>query len=201
MIEISLTDFIDFVSKVGGSKFTKVNEVHSRDDYHPAFDFWKPLREAIVEMHKEGKNKNTLDEVLLRLTDKNKKKLYPGLVKNYKSFLGRKSIEWFEPPYKHWNEGDLRIRINPEIGLEINGKFYVIKLYFKAEPLSQQKSDLIILLLNDALKNKDYQEVTFAILDVGRKKLFERTRLSEVHMSLLEGEAMNFINIWNSLEI
>ena len=44
MINISLTDFIDYVSKIGASKFTVVNQIYSREEYQPAFDFWKSLR-------------------------------------------------------------------------------------------------------------------------------------------------------------
>ena len=200
MINISLTDFIDFVSRVGGSKFTKVNEVYTREPYQPAFDFWKPLREGIIDYHKSDLEKSELDKILHDLTDKNKIKLYPALIANYKSFLGRKKTEWFDPPHKLWRYGEFRMKLNPELGLEINGNLYVIKLYFKSDSLSQQKSDLILLLLNTSLKKAEYKDVNFAILDVARKKLFERTRLTEKHISLLRGEAMNFTNIWNSFE-
>lgn len=199
MINISLTDFIDFVSKVGTSKYSKVNQIFSRDEYHPAFDFWKPLREGIVDFHEQNKDKAELDKILNQLTDKKKIKRYPALIDSYKSFIGRKKIEWFEPPSKEWKKDDLRIKLNPELGLEINGKLYVIKLYFKADNLSQMKADLILLLMNSKLKKEDYKDVTFAVLDVERKKMFEKTKLNKNHLPLLEGEALSFINIWNSL--
>lgn len=199
MINISLTDFIDYVSKVGTSKYSKVNQIFSRDEYHPAFDFWKLLREGIVEFHEQNKKKADLDEILTQLTDKKKINRYPTLIDCYKSFLGRKKIESFEPPSHEWKKDELRIKLNPELGLEINGKLYVIKLYFKAENLSQMKADLILLLMNTKLKKKDYKDVTFAVLDLERKKLFEKTKLNKNHLSLLEGEALSFINIWNSL--
>ena len=53
MINITLTDFIDYVSKVGTSRYTKVNQIHSRDVYHPAFDFWKPLREGFIKLNQK----------------------------------------------------------------------------------------------------------------------------------------------------
>lgn len=199
MINISLTDFIDYVSKVGSSKFSKVNQIFSRDEYHPAFDFWKLLREGIIEFHEQNKNKAELDKILNQLTDKKKINRYPTLINSYKSFLGRKKIEWFEPPSKDWKKDDLEIKLNPELGLDINGKLYVIKLYFKADKLSQMKADLILLLMNAKLKKGDFKEVTFAVLDVERKKLFEKTKLNGTHLPLLEGEALSFINIWNSL--
>lgn len=200
MISISLTDFIDYVSKVGISKFTIVNQINLREEYQPAFDFWKPLREGIIDLHQNNKDKSELDKILNELTDKKKINRYPALIESYKSFLGRKKIEWFDPPFKDWKINDLRIKLNPELGLEINGKLYVIKLYFKSDNLSQKKADLILLLMNSMLKKGDYKEATFAVLDVERKKLFEKTKLKKNHLPLLEGEALSFINIWNSLE-
>lgn len=200
MIDVSLTDFIDFIYKPGVSKFRKVNEIYSREPYQPAFDFWRPLREGIINYHIHGKNKNDLDQIQDGLTDANKIRLYPKLIKNYKSFLGRKRIEWFDPPYKDWRWGEFRMRLNPELGLEINGQLYVIKLYFKSEPLTKQKSDLIILLLNSTFKNGDWADVDFTVLDVGKKRFYESTRLTNKHIALLRGEALSFTNIWNSLE-
>jgi len=200
MIDISLTDFIDYVSKVGTTKYTKVKQIFNRDDYEPAFDFWRALREGIIEFHKEGKDKKQFDKILSDLTDKKKIKRYPELIKSYKSFLGRKKIEWFDPPYKEWKVDELRVRLNPELGLEINGKFYVIKLYFKAEKLSKAKAELILLLMNSRLKKGDFKEVIFAVLDIERKKLYETNSTNKAHISLLEGEAKSFINVWNSLD-
>ncbi len=198
-IPISLSDFIDFVSKVGTTKFTKVKEIKNRDDYHPAFDFWKPLREKIIDIHHFNKNKNLIDEVLNDLTDKNKINLYPNVITNYKSFLGRKKTEWIAPPSFDWISGELMIKINPEIGLFINDKPYIIELYFKSEPLSKSKIDLIILLLNSCLKNGEYSEANFAVLDVCRKKLHDSSNLNSTHLSLLEGEAYSFTRIWNTI--
>jgi len=200
MINISLTDFIDYVSKIGTSKFTIVNQIHSRDEYHPAFDFWKPLREGIIDFHKFDKDKSELDNILNELTDKKKINKYPLLIESYKTFIGRKKIEWFDPPFKEWKTNDLLVRLNPELGLDINGNLYVIKLYFKADKLSQMKADLILLLMNTKLKKGDFKDATFAVLDVERNKLFEKTKLNKIHLSLLEGEAMSFVNIWKSLE-
>jgi len=198
-VQISLTDFIEYVSKVGTTKFTKVKEIKNREPYHPAFDFWKPLREKIIEIHKERKNKNLLDEVLNDLTDKNKINLYPNLISQYKSFIGRKKIEWIEPPFEDWIMSDLRIRINPEIGLFINDKPYIIKLYFKSEALSKAKVDLILLMMNENLKKGEYVDANFAVLDINKKKLYENCPLDKVHLSLLEGEALSFLKIWDNL--
>lgn len=198
-IQISLTDFIEFVSKVGTTKFTKVKEIKNREPYHPNKDFWKALRDGIVNIHKNNLNKNKLDEIVTNLKDENKINLYPNVIKQYKSFLGRKKIEWIEPPVFDWVYSDMKVKLNPEIGLFIDDKPYIIKLYFKAEPLSKSKIDLIILMMNKYLKSGDFKDANFAVLDVCKKRLYEGSKLDDNHISLLEGECLSFLRIWNSI--
>jgi len=200
MADISLTDFVDFVAKSGTPKFSKVKEINRREDYQPAFDFWKKLRDGLVEFHKSEKNKKELDKIADNLTDTKKVNRYKELIKCYKSFLGRKKIQWFDPPKKKWTYESLNVRLNPELGLEINGELYVIKLWFKASKLSQAKVDFILLLLNEKMKTKKLEEVNFAVLDIGQKKLYSKTKLTSVEFALLEAEALSYIRIWDSLQ-
>lgn len=129
MPEISLTDFVDFVVKAGTPKLTKVRQLKERGDYDPAGDFWKPLREAVVDFHRAGgQDKHRLDSVLVGLTDPKKRNRYPDAISGYKKFLGRKTFEWFNPPKTLWSAGGLDVRINPELGLIISGERHVILL-------------------------------------------------------------------------
>ena len=79
MIQISLTSFVDFVSKSGTPKVTVVQNVITqlREGYDPVKDFWKTLRDAIVEMHRHKKPKSDLDMTLKRLTDVRRSAAYP----------------------------------------------------------------------------------------------------------------------------
>jgi hypothetical protein len=121
MPEIYLTDFVDFVIRAGTPKLTKVREIKTRPDYSPAVDFWKPLREALVEFHKNGK---PFDDLTGTIADPNKLRRYPDAIRAYRKFSRNKQIEWFEPPSGVWNAPDLRVRVNPELGLRLNGHDY-----------------------------------------------------------------------------
>ena len=132
-IEISLTDFIGFVNKMGNAKLNHVKSIKDRPNYEPYMDFYKPLREAILKLHKKGQKKEVLDTVLEGLTDEKKRRCYPELIAGYKKFLGRKKLEWIKPPKKDWKIGGVTITVNPEIGLEEKKKngssnFYIVKL-------------------------------------------------------------------------
>ena len=117
-IEISLTDFVGFVNKMGTAKQNHVKTIKERPEYEPYMDFYKAIRTAIINLHKKKQSKDILDKVLEDLTDEKKKKCYPEIVAGYKKFLGRKQFEWIKPPKKDWKIGNIVITINPEIGLE-----------------------------------------------------------------------------------
>ena len=52
MTDISWTDVADFVSKSGNRKFSKVKEINPREEYHPAFDFWKSFQVSSISLRK-----------------------------------------------------------------------------------------------------------------------------------------------------
>lgn len=198
-IEISLTDFVDFVCKAGSSKLTKVRQIKGRDDYSPATDFYKALREGIISNHQERGSKKDLNDILFGLTDPKKMKNYKEAIEGYKKFWGRKTINWFNPPFKHWKVGDVDVRINPELGLEYGDKFFVVKLYLKSDKLSKDKIDQILTLMESQLRKKVEPEVKMAVLDVKNAKIFIKEDDDVTLLPLLDGEARSFETIWKSL--
>ena len=202
LIELSLTDFVDYVSKAGSSKLTKVRQLKERDIvYNPAHDFYKALREGITDIHRTNGTKADLNRIIENLKDKKKLENYNLTLEGYKKFWGRKNINYFDPPFKHWIIGDLDVRINPELGLEFNGEFYIIKLYFKSDKLSKDKTAQILTLMEAELRNVDgvEEEVKMAILDVKNSKLYIKDDKNLSLIILLAGEAKGFQEMWNSL--
>lgn len=197
-IKVSLTDFVEFAIKSGSPKLTRVRQVKSRGPYHPAQDFWKPLREEIVQLHKQRRPKGDLDKFLNTLSDDKKRNRYTECVEGYKRFLGRKTGRWFPPPDANWLPSGLRIRVSPELGLRFNGNRFVIKLYFKAEKLSKNRVDIILLLMHQVLERNVPAGTTFAILDVPRGKMFSDVP-SHSLLPLLRGEAAAFKAIWDGI--
>ncbi len=172
MPQISLTDFVDIVSKSGRQKATKVRQVKDRPEYEPAFDFYKPLREHLAELHRSGGTKSDVSEVLATLSDPKKIRNYPDLVVGYKKWWGRKTLAWFNPPRDVYSFSGFDVSVNPELGLAVNGERHIIKLYLKSEKLTSFKTDLILDLLEYKLRSKAHPTDKFAVLDVRESKLF-----------------------------
>ena len=89
--------------------------------------------------------------------------------------------------------------MNPELGFIIDGKPTVINIYFKNEPLSKNKVDLMRTLICDALQSKAPPEVVFGVLDVQRGKLFKTPCPDSTLFALLKSEARSREVIWEGL--
>lgn len=200
MPDISLTEFVDFAIKAGTPKLTHVKKVkkeHIRG-YHPTRDYYRKLRDGIVEMHRDGMPKSVLDGLVKGIADQNKTVNYPLLAAGYKKFLGRKSIQWYEPPKASWFQGNLEVRINPELGLEINGRPHLIKLYFKAEKLTKARIELINHLMLTAL-DVERAGATVGMLDVRNGNLIVADSLDPSLAPLLNAEAIAFCEMYKSV--
>ena len=199
-MEISLTDFVEFTLKTGSARLTKVKQIKERPQYHPSYDYWKILRDKIIDYHQTNEAKiSFLEDCLNTLTNKSKVDNYKNAIDNYLNFIKKKNITWFEPPYSLWKNSELTIRINPELGLVIDDSNYVIKLYFGSEKISKSKINMILTLMNSQFDNLN-DNFSFSVLDVKNKKLHINSK-SETDKTkpLIIGEAFAFEHIWNNI--
>jgi len=194
MPDISLTDFVDFAIKAGPAQLTKVRELARRGDYDPRCDFWKPLRECIQDSHAK---KRKLEDALLGLKDPKKLKRYPLAVRAYKKFVGKKAIGWFEPPFAIWTYDGLNVRVNPELGLNINGKKFAVKLYFKDDKPTEARLRVVFEMMRLTL-NLD-PDVTPAVLDVAKSHLLPAKSPDDGLAAALEAQAKAFVHMWNAM--
>ena len=172
MHRISLTDFVDIISKSGTPKATNVAKVKHRRKYEPATDFYKPLRDRITETHRNNLTFNNLEKLLPSLSDDKKIKNYPAIVNGYSTWWGKKDLQWFEPFSDSFVQHEISVSINPELGLLINGQPHMIKLYFKADPLTKSRIDIVTHLMEVCLRKQCQEDEVMAVLDVRNGKLF-----------------------------
>jgi hypothetical protein len=196
MPNLSLTDLIDVVSKSGTPKATKVRQIKNRPAYQPAIDFYKPLRDAFVKIHTEGSDRASLDGIVPKLTDVKKISSYPELVEGYKKWWGKKKIGWFVPPRGTYGHSGINISVNPELGLVIDGARVVVKLYMKADPISQYRVDLIPLLLELVLRDKCQAGDAVALFDVRKGKLHYLTVNPSASKPILDAELAYVAALW-----
>lgn len=197
MPEISLTDFVNFVSRSGTTRLSVVKEIRRRGDYDPIRDFWKVLREGLVHAHRAGEPGL---EALVAAQPEARQAHYAEAVAGYRRFLGRKSAQWFEPPRVVWSRGGLDIRVNPELGLVLNGEPHVIKVNFRTRGLNKRQIECVLLLLEDALRPQSGSSTRFSVLDITSGKLFTSAEPRRWLAPYLAGEATAFSTMWQELD-
>jgi hypothetical protein len=171
MESISLTYFVDFMLTAGTGRLTSVRHIEGRPDERYS-DFYRPVREAIVDMHRKGLDTRVLADFVSSLVDPREKRIFPKVIIGYGKFLRQqRKLTWFEPPFREHALGSMSVRVNPELGLLIDGRPHAIKLYFRGEPLSPQRAVLVNEILSGALAST-WPGTVFGVLDVRRAKLF-----------------------------
>lgn len=74
--KLSLTDFVEVVSKAGTPKATKVRAIKHRPAYNPATDFYRPLRAGLSRFHKQNRPRTCIHELLVDIHDPKKLRRY-----------------------------------------------------------------------------------------------------------------------------
>lgn len=200
-ISIGLTQFTDFTFKGVTGKTSMVRQIKYQEDYHPAFDYWKSLRDGLRKYHENGYSNDYLT-ALVNSVPQNKQKNYHEVVKAYLKFIKNKEVEWFEPGKSNWYGEYLTVRSTPELGLKIDGTPFLIKLYFKGkdERIDKNKCRSSLAVLSNSHFTIDHTpDVKTAILNVQKGKLVFDDSFDEDHLIALESEAAQFIVIWNKI--
>ena len=172
MLKLSLTTFVDIVSLSGTHKATETRKALNQDDYHPSKDYYRQVREGIIDLHEQDKPKLELENILKSLSHENRRGNYIEIISSYLKWIGKKKLEWFQPPYSTYGNDQVDIRVNPELGLNINGSDHIVKLYFKSDKLTKAKADIIMGVMQECFGSENIMSV----LDIRRSKLFVPTK-------------------------
>lgn len=187
MESISLSYFVDYMLTSGTSRITSGKFIRQGPDERYS-DFYRPVREAIVDMHAKGLDTRALNDFLATVEEPREKRIFPKIAIGYGKFLRQyRRLTWFEPPLREYPLGPVSVRVNPELGLLIDGRPHALKMYFRGEPLYAQRAVLINELLHDSLAST-WPGTVFGVLDVRRAKLFTYQPRPEVNR-LLRAEA------------
>ncbi|MBZ5715574.1 hypothetical protein [Nannocystis pusilla] len=190
---ISLTDFVDYVNRPSMTgKLAKVREIKHRGPYTTTSDLYRPLREAIIRTHAAGGDKW---EIRVHLARSGVGGRYDNFADAYLGWWGQRRLEWFEPGWQIGSLQGLPVSVNPELGLEIDGRPHLIKLYFKEDALPHTHSDIAARLMARVLREQGPRDVAFAVLDVRRKRLLCMQDRPDLDL-LLDAEVAAFSALW-----
>ncbi|MFC0334646.1 hypothetical protein ACFOLF_00185 [Paenibacillus sepulcri] len=170
------------------------------NEYSVEADYWKGLRDAIPKFHEQGLTFDYLESIATSANEKRKSR-YTDAVNAYKKFLGKKEIQWFDPGKSFWTFENLSVKSHAELGLVINEQPHLVKLYFKQDPIDKRRSKTALALMVASTKSDTNTDAMHSILDVNKNKLYLASEdQDDLDILLaLDGEAAQFIQIWNSI--
>lgn len=202
-INISLTQFLGYSTKVSTSaKIKAVRDIKNSPDYHPAFDYWKPLRDEIKRLHENNLPIENLKDLLTRINEK-KAKNFSGAINTYIHFVKKNEVSYFPVGKSYWKlTDDLFVGSSPELGLIVNGKKLYVKIFYKKKSADTKltKRNIQSTLTLMQLADRDFEmepDSNFAILNLQNGKLIEASPLQSESILELELDAETFVNTWN----
>ena len=197
---ISLNQFYPFVMADSLAKRAELRSIRrTRGIYTPAVDYWRLLRLQVVAHHqfRPGPGLDALSTAV-ELAHPDRRQHYGAAVAGYRRFLGRKRIEWLGTPRRGvWLADELRVRVNPELHVTINGEPHVVKLFLKADPkwaLTQRTANPLAHLLHHCHGHLGRP----LVVDVLRGRAFGLTRQHVDYDALLRAQAAALVSLWAS---
>lgn len=196
-MQITSTTYMDFLLRNGLSRLRVVRSARRQyeDGYTQGKDYYRRVREGIIALHRSG---GSIDELRKVVEDAppEKRENFEAVGQGYESWMRGKGIVWSKRPKSNiWKHGGLRVLINPELLLNIDGVPYRVKLYFKSAPIRQVGANLVIHL--HELAGLAAENV--AVLDVRNGKMFTKSRTSPDYSTVLRSEALSFVAMWQAV--
>ncbi len=176
-MEFNFTKIVDFINSTGTNKLKVVRQAIEvlTTDYNKVKDYYKEIREHIIQYFRNPEEKLAIpnkwsSEVV-------KENLFIDLAQTIKKRFRPKKIKWIDDVCRETiNIEGVDINLNPEVFIDYEGVKYIIKLYFKEDPLNIRSAELLILMLKKAYGEK-FPNYVLGIYDVRKNRLFSSDKL------------------------
>lgn len=131
-----------------------------------------------------------------------KRQNYSEIINGYIAWWGNKKFIYHHLPKYTYSAHGIDVTINPELCLEFNGTKHIIKLYMKKDPLTKNKTELILTLLEAALhqhRQGHSQNLAICLLDIRNSKLFPSKSLNTKLKHAIDSELAYIAALWPNL--
>lgn len=203
MDTIPLSTFVDYTLSMGVGRLSAVRAA-ARNTSSPAKSdgFYVPLRDMIADAHRAGPltraDNRVMAAVMALPDDERAMRVFPKIVSSYYRFVERyKSVCWFEPPMRDFPIGPAVVRVDPDFGLLIDGRPYIVKVYWRGDPAAPQHFAITTTIMAQAMQ-VTWPGTVLAALDVRRGKLYEYKPHEDI-WTLVRAEAASYAEIARSL--
>lgn len=195
--DITFTDFINIVQSPGTTKLSKIRSIKNRV-YSPATDYYKGLREKIIEVLSSNDDVNHITSAIFE-AHATRQENYRIIADNMIAWLGKqRGLTWHEPRRAYYRPNKIGIKINPELAFQdASGKVNIIKLHMNKDALSRGKLEVASYLFYIALAPQCPENTVFSFLDLHQGKLFPIKKLHDSGATFLDAEISYIEQIWD----
>ncbi|MGD9935693.1 MAG: hypothetical protein AB7T37_18500 [Dehalococcoidia bacterium] len=167
-----------------------------------ARDYYREFRNTLRQTHWATNNianfAAALDGLVNGQTIKGKDEHYRKVGEAYIHFWEKRGADYFTIQREFVPLAELSIRVRPEVGMKYNGDQLALKLALAAPRPTRAFRQVIQHLTEQALvAAPEYQT---AVWDVRREEILPRVPIPKDFQLALEGQAMAFKQIWESLD-
>jgi hypothetical protein len=191
-----MTVFMDFVLKSGTPKATIVRQWKTKPEYSPATDYYRQLREAIVEYSSARRRSSAvLDNAVANASSK-KQGNYREAKEGFMGWFNGHHGRWQVPPVSKWTAHDIEIRVAPELGFEVGDALIWVKLYFRNTSLKKTAADIMLELMASSLLTRKRSNESVVVLDVKNAREYSARGSRPALNAQLRAEAAYWAALW-----
>lgn len=194
---ILFKEFSDIATSAGIPKVNKIKKEKHRPPYQPAQDFYKQLREAIIECHENTLGLPHIIKVANNCPNPERRPKYQSLAKGYVKWAKSIGGSWIKPSRRKFLSSGVEIVVNPELGLSNGSSEMLIKLYFNQEALTQTRANFMLALMAATDQRNIFDK--YVVLDVRKSKAFQFTGNLSLYLQACQAEAAYISAIWPTL--
>lgn len=170
--------FANFVIEKPNKRKRYIHKIVNKEPYAFEKDFYSTFRIKLISAIKKYKSLTELNQMLKKINSK-KYDHYEVLIDQIQNFMQGVKYTWIEPPKNIIEYSGLQLKVNPEIGININNETLFIKMYFKQKQIGTEKVNVMLKIMQDSIK-EDYPNAKVAILDIRHCELHKRDVNEEV---------------------
>src|SRR6266545_5696115 len=98
-MQITSTTYIDFLLATGTTRVRVVRDArrHYENGYAQGSDYYRPVREGIIAMHRDGLDPSAMDEIV-ETARPERRENFKACVDGYRRWISRQGIVWTRRP-------------------------------------------------------------------------------------------------------
>ncbi len=149
-------------------------------------------------MHEQGLPLESLESAVEREQSARQRNVIGEAMTDYVAWAAAAGIDgWFPVPATDWRCEEACVRVNPEVGLKVDGERLVVKLHFaKGSPISTDEAAVMTAVMREGLGSAVPGDCRMAVLDVRTGVLYLEAPPDDSLVAAIRAAAVDLAVRW-----